>query len=254
MPTPTDPVRRVVYPLTFGALAAAFAWHAARGGPWWALLWPAAAFAGAALIYAVGRPGWFGKRADGSRAPLAAGLFVPYTWFALAVWHGRRLFGGGRDVQTRCDRLAGNLHLGPRPRSAGLPADVRTDDAAVILDLTAEFRDVPAVRRRPGYRCTPILDAAAPDVDGLGGLVALLPPPGGRAALIHCANGRGRTGLVAAAWLLAHGKADSADDAVAQVRSARPGVRLLPRQRAVLEAFAADQTRDAGAAGFRPTK
>ena len=55
---------------------------------------------------------------------------------------------------------------------------------------------------------------------------------------MHCANGRGRTGLVAAAWLLAHGRADSAADALARVQAARPAVRLLPRQWAALEAFA----------------
>ncbi|MFH5803968.1 tyrosine-protein phosphatase [Alienimonas sp. DA493] len=251
MRTPTDPLRRVFYPLTFGALAAACGGHATRGGLWWALLWPAAAFAGAALIYVVGRPGWFGKRADGSRNLLAAALFAPYSWAALAAWHGhRRLGGGAREEGARCDRLQENLHLGGRPLRNGLPAAVRADDRAVILDLTAEFRDVPAVRRRPGYRCAPILDAAAPDAADLRGVVSLLPPPGGAPALIHCANGRGRTGLVAAAWLLAHGEADSPDDAVRQVQAARPRVRLLPRQEAVLEAFAKAPVRQSVSSRF----
>ena len=236
MRTPTDPVRRALYPATFGAVAALCAWHAARGGLWWGLLWPAGAFGGASAAYLAGRPGWLGKRADGARNPVAAGLFLPYTLFALTVWHGHRLSGGDGAAW---DRLEETLHLARRPLPGDLPPAVAADADAVILDLTAEFRDPAAVRRRPGYVCVPILDAAAPSAADLERVVNLLPPPGGPPAVVHCANGRGRTGLVAAAWLLTHGRADGAADAVARVRAARPGVRLLPRQRAVLEAFAA---------------
>ena len=232
MRTPTDPARRVLYPAVFGGMAAAFLWHAARGGWWWVLLWPAVGFAAAALAYALGRPGVLGKGAGlWRRLPV-----LPYRWFALAVWHLHRRLG---DRGAACDRLEGNLFVGRRPLENDLPAEVAADPNAVILDLTAEFADVPAVRDHPGYRCEPVLDAAAPSADELARIVAHLPPPGGPPALIHCANGRGRTGLVAAAWLLAHGLAGDAEEAMNRVRTARPAVRLLPRQRRILEEFAA---------------
>ena len=232
MRTPTDPARRVLYTAAFGGTAAAFLWHAARGGWWGVLLWPAIGFAAAALAYASGRPGVSGKRAGlWRRLPV-----LPYGWFALGVWHLHRRLG---DRGTACDRLEGGLFVGRRPLAGDLPNEVAADPDAVILDLTAEFDDPPAVRRHPGYVCEPVLDAAAPSADELARIVSLLPPPGGPPGLIHCANGRGRTGLVAAAWLLAHGLAGDADGALARVRTARPGVRLLPRQRTVLEAFAA---------------
>ncbi|NNJ24934.1 tyrosine-protein phosphatase [Alienimonas chondri] len=235
MKTHVDPARRFLYPLAFGGAAAACGLHATRGGLWWALLWPAAAFAGVATIYLAGRPGWFGKRSDGSRNPVAAAFFAPYTLFALAAWHAHRRLGGGGGAW---DRLEENLFLSRRPMPGEFPSEMKSDEEAVILDLTAEFRDPRAVSRRPGYQCRPILDAAAPDAAALGELVSVLPPPGGPPALVHCANGRGRTGLIAAAWLLSHGRATTAADAVDAVTAARPDVRLLPRQRATLEAFA----------------
>ena len=230
--TPTDAARRVLYPAVFAGTAAAFLWHASRGGRWWGLLWPAVGFAAAALAYALGRPGVLGKRAGLWRLlPV-----LPYRWFALGVWHLHRRLG---DRGAACDRLHGDLFVGRRPLAGDLPAEVAADPDAMILDLTAEFPDVPAVRNRPGYRCEPVLDAAAPSADELARIVSLLPPPGGPPGLIHCANGRGRTGLVAAAWVLAHGLAGDADAAVERVRTARPAVRLLPRQRTVLEEFVA---------------
>jgi protein-tyrosine phosphatase len=53
--------------------------------------------------------------------------------------------------------------------------------------------------------------------------------------LIHCAQGHGRTGLVASAVLLVSGKAQTAADAIAMVQSVRPGVDLNREQRFVLE-------------------
>ena len=250
MRTPTDLARRTLYPLVFGGLAATCGWYAVRGGAWWVLLWPAAAFAGAAAVYLAGRPGWLGKRADGTRNPAAAALFLPYTLFALAAWHAHRRAGG--DGRRAWDRCGETLYLARRPLPGELPpaflaepaaeAPAAQTPAAVVLDLTAEFRDPAAVRAQPGYRCVPILDAAAPSAADLRRIVSRLPPPAGPPLLIHCANGRGRTGLVAAAWLLAHGLAGNPDDALRQLRAARPRVRLLPRQQAALEAFAADRS------------
>ena len=244
--TPTDPARRLLYPLTFAAVAGVCLRYAAGGGAWLALLWPAAAFAGVAAIYILGRPGWLGKRADGSRDPLAAALFAPYTLFALAGWHAHRLL---KDGGRAWDRVGDALYLSRRPLGGELPPAVAEHPDAVVLDLTAEFRDPAAVRDHPGYRCEPVLDAAAPPAADLARIVAALPPPGGPPVLIHCANGRGRTGLVAAAYLLQHGLAADPAAAVRALRAARPAVRLLPRQRAVLDDFAAGRRSPVGAAG-----
>ncbi|TWU44827.1 hypothetical protein Poly51_58930 [Rubripirellula tenax] len=53
--------------------------------------------------------------------------------------------------------------------------------------------------------------------------------------LIHCAQGHGRTGLVAAAVLIVSGEAQTAADAIAIIQAVRPGVELNKAQRMILE-------------------
>src|SRR5438093_13740063 len=55
-------------------------------------------------------------------------------------------------------------------------------------------------------------------------------PSDGR-LLIHCANGHGRAGLVAAAWLIGQGLAGSPKEALDLLQSVRPRVRLRRCQR-----------------------
>lgn len=79
-----------------------------------------------------------------------------------------------------------------------------------------------------------MLDGSGVTADELRGLapeIDDMPKP----ALIHCAQGHGRTGLVAAAVLLVSGEAKTAVDAIAMVKSVRPGVELNREQMSVLE-------------------
>jgi protein-tyrosine phosphatase len=91
------------------------------------------------------------------------------------------------------------------------------------------------VRSRPGYRCIPLLDAAAPTPQALADHVRGISVPRHGRLMIHCANGHGRSALVAAAWLIAHRFASSPTDALEQLRAARPRIRLRPPQRQSLE-------------------
>lgn len=71
----------------------------------------------------------------------------------------------------------------------------------------------------------------AGELRGLAAEIDDMPKP----VLIHCAQGHGRTGLVAAAVLLVSGEAKTAVDAIAMVKSVRPGVELNREQMSVLE-------------------
>jgi protein-tyrosine phosphatase len=164
----------------------------------------------------------FGKRADGTLPIWSWVIFLPLHLYSLAILNLTRLIGNEPWV---C-RVNESLSLGSRPNASD---DCGEFDA--IIDLTAEFQEVKSVRQRRGYYSFPIVDASAPTVDALE--AAVKARPNGR-ALVHCAQGHGRTGLFAAAWLLANGSATTADEALALVTSVRPGVKLNSTQRRCL--------------------
>jgi protein-tyrosine phosphatase len=125
------------------------------------------------------------------------------------------------------------LYAGRRVLASELPPGV-----ALVIDLTAEFPEPRGVRTGRAYRSLPVLDAGLPDEAAFREAVkAAAACPG--AVYVHCAQGRGRTGLFVAAVLLARGLATTSAEAVARVRACRPGVRLKPAQRRTLDRFAA---------------
>lgn len=52
--------------------------------------------------------------------------------------------------------------------------------------------------------------------------------------LVHCAQGHGRSAVVVAAWLLLKGRAQDPEEALIQIKAARPGVRLHEEHLALL--------------------
>ncbi|MEO2090621.1 MAG: protein-tyrosine phosphatase family protein [Gemmataceae bacterium] len=221
----------MLYGVVFLLLAAqllALAWVV--GGWGWVLAWPAASFAVVAAGYLGLGPRVFGKRPDGTRHPLATVLLFPYLAFTRSVWWVACRF----DRQPPLHELVPNVFLGRRAAFHGLPANT-----AAVIDLTCEFTDVAGIRRLPGYVCLPTLDAGIPDPARFRECVRLAAEfPG--VVFIHCAQGHGRSGLFAAAVLLARGLATDPKDAVRQVRAVRRGVRVKPHQMRFLEAFARD--------------
>lgn len=164
----------------------------------------------------------FGKRGDGTLPIWSWIIFLPLYVYSLAVLKIGRLVGSEPWV---C-RVNESLAIGSRPNAAD---DCSEFDA--IIDLTAEFQEVKRARERREYFCFPILDASAPSVDDLEN--ALRARSGGR-TFVHCAQGHGRTGLFAAALLLANGSVTSAEEALGSIKKVRPGVKLNSMQRRCL--------------------
>ncbi|MFO0761295.1 MAG: dual specificity protein phosphatase family protein [Byssovorax sp.] len=193
------------------------------GGGALGALWPALSVLVVALAYLGKRPGWIGKRADGTLALWSYPLLGPYLFFAwLIVLAGRLL---GREDAS--NEIVPGLWVGRWPRATDLPPG-----AAHVLDLTAELSAAPAVRALPGYLCVPLLDGTPPDPAALRALVDRLREAPG--LLVHCAYGHGRSATVAAALLLDRGHCADVEAAVALLKSRRPGVRLNAEQRAAL--------------------
>ena len=83
----------------------------------------------------------------------------------------------------------------------------------------------------------PIPDMTAPSIGQLHACIAFLDRCRGArmTPLVHCRVGRGRTGTVLAAYLIAHGA--PVHEAIAQVRRERPGAIETADQEAVLYLF-----------------
>lgn len=208
-------------------LLAGLALH--MGGTGLLLLWPALSFLTVALAYGGGGARLLGKRADGTLHPAACGVLLPYLLLTWGVWHlACRL-----SRERAFDEVVPGVLVGRRLLPGELPERVQT-----VLDLTAEFAEPEAVRSGRRYLALPILDASTLPVERVAPVLRELAAQEGP-VYVHCAQGHGRTGMIAAALLVARGHAPNAEAALAQVQRARPGVRLSHAQQEALDALSA---------------
>lgn len=152
---------------------------------------------------------------------------LPYVLYVAVVWHFVRWV----SKEPVTNKLGDDLVLSRRLLGCEFPQDIGS-----VVDLTCEFAEPRCVWDIQSYTCFPMLDGSAAAIDGLPELaleIIQMPKP----VLIHCAQGHGRTGLVASAVLLVSGKAQTAADAIAMVQPVRPGVELNRAQRTALEKF-----------------
>ncbi len=111
-------------------------------------------FLALAIAHAVGGHGLSGKRADGTIPWWSRLVFLPLMLVSETVWQVWRV--GSREPAI--SRVNDGLAVGSRPRGGeGYTA------FDIVVDLTAEFEDPPAIRCQPGYRVYPILDGSSPD-------------------------------------------------------------------------------------------
>ncbi|WP_375745318.1 tyrosine-protein phosphatase [Corallococcus interemptor] len=218
------------YTFVFTTAAALLTFLAQRlQGPGWLLLWPALSFAVVAIAYAGGGARAFGKQPDGRMRPWAVFALLPYLLLTWGTWHLARRFSRERAF----DEVVPGVLVGRRLLPGELPPGV-----TAVLDLTSEFIEPEDIRAAGRYVSLPILDALTLPVEHVAPVLrelAALPGP----VYVHCAQGHGRTGMIAAALLVARGDAPDARAALARVRQARTGVRLSALQERALDALAA---------------
>jgi protein-tyrosine phosphatase len=198
------------------------------GGWAWLLLWPTLSFGLVGAGYAGLGPRVFGKRPDGRLAAWAVLILLPYLLLTWGLWHLWRYL----SREPACHEVIPGLWLGRRPLPHELPPG--TD---LVVDLTAEFRAAPGLKAGRTYVCLPTLDALVPSENELRALVERVAAwPG--VAYVHCAAGHGRSALVAAAVLLARGRAGDVREAIRALREARPRARVKGAQRRLLDRLA----------------
>jgi hypothetical protein len=207
-----DPQIRLTLLYLAGAVACTVAAFALRGLGW-VLLWPGFALSMVAAAYWTGDSAWFGNR-------LTRFLVLPYT---AAAWINSRLWTRGEPAKNH---LTDSVWIGRAPSALDrhginsvvqlapeLP--IRGDAHVAMLDL------LPPTEEQ--------LDAAVRAIEELAGQ---------RPTLVCCALGYSRSAIASAAWLISVGHAANAEDALDQVRRARPQVVVGPKFRLRLEQWA----------------
>lgn len=227
-----DPSRLAIrswhYGLTFivsGIAVAALAW------PWsWTALplgWVTLSWLAVGSAYILPYPDLFRKR-RGRLSPMRRTLLAPYLALQYALWHLARSLSS----EPAYAHLTEQVLIGRRLLKGEYPK------LKTLVDCTAEFDE--NVPDGVTYLPLPLLDGMAARPDALrevAGRIAIAQPP----VYIHCAQGHGRTAMVAASVLLASGGATTVDDALASVKRARPGARLSRSQLCSLQlAFSGD--------------
>lgn len=199
-----DPKRRRLA-LRYGAGALACAVLAPVLGGWglW-LFWPALALGLVALAYAAFGPAAFQKGPDGRLSLAAVLLLAPYL---IAARINTRLWPGDGKRQVA---VADGVALGR------LPSPEEAARYATVVDLCAELPG-------RGTVAIPMLDLVTPAPQALrqAALAIEAARPAGP-VLACCALGYSRSAAAVATWLLATGRAASAEAAAATVRAARP--------------------------------
>ncbi|NOK00490.1 hypothetical protein HNV27_02570 [Myxococcus xanthus] len=220
---------RMKYAFVFAMAAVLIAFLALRlGGVAWLLLWPGVSFILVALAYAGLGEHAFGKRVDGRMQPWAVILLLPYLLLTWGAWHLARWLSRERAF----DEVVPGVFIGRRLLAGELP-----DGIVTVLDLTSEFVEPEGIRRAGRYVALPILDASILPVARVTPVLREL-AVGPGALYIHCAQGHGRTGMIAAALLIARGDALDASTALSMVQRARPAVRLSATQSGALAELA----------------
>lgn len=192
-------------------------------------LWPAVSLGIVGVAYLGFGAAFLGKN-DGEYALSTRILLLPYQLGALAsaLLQGRRL---PPFVELTPEVILGRLPI------AGQRARVSAKKFAAVLDLTAEH---PFSRRIPGvtYKNIPVLDLTAPSPAQLREAVAFIRENEREGPVyIHCALGRSRTSVVAAAYLLSAKGFRSVDQAVRFLRERHPHAVLRDTYLRTLEQF-----------------
>ena len=199
--------KRVRLALLYATGAALCTAVAFLGGTWLWMLWPAAALAFVALIYAaIGERG-FQKSANGRLSLGSRALLAPYlgaAWLSSRLW--TRNHPGATEVRD-------GVWIGRIP--------TKGEPFAAIVDLCAEL----SCASSPAYRNVPVLDLTKPSDDALHAAARAIeeaPKP----LLVCCALGYSRSARAVVEWLLTTKRAASFEEAAAIVRAARPSIVL----------------------------
>lgn len=193
------------------AIATAYTWE------WVLLLWPAASLAFVGTAYAGMGPRVFQKHAG--RVSLAARIILwPYL-FGLGVsraWYRRRI--------PMCDAIDDRIVLGRGLTDEESRQVIAEHRIGAVLDLTAEHDEAKPLLALE-YRNVPIVDLTLPTDDQLTEAIDTLSQLASEhSVFVHCALGYSRSAMIVAAYLVSSGRNETVEDALAMLKTKRPGI------------------------------
>lgn len=172
----------------------------------------------------------------GERHPWLQPVLFPFRAVSWCTWRLARVARRGDGP----DEVIPGVWVGPRPLPGEIEALV-AQGVTSVLDLTSELPTLAAMDRAPWSRLAlPTLDRTSPPDAQLDEAARWIVArrAEGRGVYIHCAFGRGRSGVLACVALLALGVTRDPDDALARVTARRRWIRLRAGQRAAVARFA----------------
>ncbi len=206
---------------SLGLVVVAFPWAASSV----LKLWGSLALGVVGLGYAGLGPRVFGNGPDGRMRLLNVLILAPYLLLLGSVWHLSRAL----RRESLFNELVDGVIIGRRLLPGEYPEGIES-----VVDLTAEFPESSRIRQGRIYRAFPILDGSPSTPAALEQIArAIMDLPGD--VYIHCAEGHGRTALVATSLLLARGDVRSAGEAAALVLEQRPLARMNATQRKTVD-------------------
>ena len=183
-------------------------------------VWPALNSSYFGTAYVFNAPKLFLKSKAG-KIPLPVILVnLPWLLFQNIIWNIERLVSN----ENPYDRIDGtNITIGRR-----LQTDEYPNDIDVVVDLTCEFTE-PKLDSS-AYINLACLDGVALNSSTRKEIRALLPIIENKNIYIHCAQGHGRTAMVAIEILILTNVCRSFDEAQQMVLRSRPKAKMSKRQ------------------------
>ena len=198
----------------------------------WALwlAYPACSFFLVACAYALNRPHFFQKQADGSMSIAAWILFAPY--FCLAKLNSRLWTRSHSEDSLILNHHNIQVYLGR------IPSHLHAQSYTGLFDCCAEL----PLKQQQSYAQYLSLDLIPVQPEQLNLAVQafhqlMSQQQGTGKVLIFCALGYSRSSSVLAAWLIHTAQAKNAEAAIHIIRQARPWIVLSAQQLSYINAY-----------------
>ncbi len=192
------------------------------------LFWFSLSYPILGLIYFINKPKLFYKSKNSGKLSIISNLAIlPYFLIIYSIWFFKYKF----SKENKYDFFFENYYIGKKLIYKDLPNDIE-----IVVDLTAELNEDYSIIQNKKYISFPILDASIPDEVDFYLFIKEVSKLRSN-IYIHCAEGHGRTALVAIILYLIRNKKQSVEEAFEFIKGKRRKIKLNKEQESFLNKF-----------------